>query len=194
MTLRIHAAFALAASIVVAFAVAWGFFLVGSPATRRLERFDERRLQDLQTIAREIQSMVENENKKGTLKGPLPKTLEEAAQRARDQRLNSRDPETNEPYRFRIKNETTYELCATFRAATQLGLGRLLEPPRRLALFHDQRSGSATVSVNRLATICSRFGGVTLPIHPSHNLPEDTRVHERLEAALREHKRRIPGV
>ncbi len=114
MTLRIHAGFALAASIVVAFAVAWGFFLVGSPATRRLEHFDERRLQDLQTIAREIQSMVENENKKGTLKGPLPKTLEEAAQRARDQRLNSRDPETNEPYRFRIKNETTYELCATF--------------------------------------------------------------------------------
>jgi len=114
MTLRIHAAFAVVASVVVAVAVAWGFFLVGSPATRRLEHFDEHRLQDLQTIAREIQSMVENRNKRGTLKEPLPKTLEEAAERARDERLNPSDPETNEPYRFRINNETTYELCATF--------------------------------------------------------------------------------
>jgi hypothetical protein len=114
MTLRIHAAFAVVTSVVVFFAIAWGFFLVGSPATRRLERFDERRLEDLRTIAREIQSMVENPNKNGTLKEPLPKTLEEAAQRSRDERLNPRDPETNEPYRFLIKNETTYELCATF--------------------------------------------------------------------------------
>jgi len=114
MTLRIHVAFAVAASVVVAFAVGWGFFLVGSPATRRLERFDERRLQDLQTIAREIQSMVENPNKKGTLKESLPRTLEDAARRARDERLNPRDPETGDPYVYRIKNESTYELCATF--------------------------------------------------------------------------------
>jgi hypothetical protein len=59
--------------------------------------------------------MVEDRNKKGTLKEPLPKTLEEAAQRARDERLNPRDPETDESYVYRIKNETTYELCATFR-------------------------------------------------------------------------------
>lgn len=114
MTLRIHAVFAVVASLVVGFVVAWGFVLVGSPTTRRLDRFDERRLQDLQTIAREIQSMVENPNKKGTLKEPLPKTLEEAAQRARDEKLNPRDPETGAPYVYRIKNETTYELCATF--------------------------------------------------------------------------------
>ena len=114
MTPRIHAAIALVASVVVAFAVARGFVLVGSPATRRLERFDERRLQDLQTIAREIQSMVVNPNKKETLKEPLPKTLEEAAKRARNERVNPRDPETGEPYRYTVKNETTYELCATF--------------------------------------------------------------------------------
>lgn len=81
MTLRVHAAFAVVVSIVVAFAVAWGFLLVGSPALRRLEQFDKQRLADLQTIAWEIQSMVENKNKKGTLKEPLPKTLEEAAER-----------------------------------------------------------------------------------------------------------------
>jgi len=114
MSPRIHAAFAIVASVVVASAVAWGFVLVGSPAARRLERFDEQRLQDLQTIAREIQSMVVDPNKKGRLKESLPKTLEEAAKRARNARVNPRDPETGEPYAYTVKNETTYELCATF--------------------------------------------------------------------------------
>ncbi len=36
--------------------------------------------------------------------------------------------------------------------------------------------------------------GVKLWIHPSHNVPGDTTVHERLNAALREYKRRIAGV
>jgi hypothetical protein len=114
MSPRVHAAFAIVASVVVASAVAWGFVLVGSPATRRLERFDEQRLQDLQTIAREIQSMVVDPNKKGKLKEAIPKSLEEAAQRARDEKVNPRDPETGGPYTYTVKNETTYELCATF--------------------------------------------------------------------------------
>ena len=36
--------------------------------------------------------------------------------------------------------------------------------------------------------------GVTLHIHPSHNIPGDTTAHERLDDALREYKRRIAGV
>lgn len=36
--------------------------------------------------------------------------------------------------------------------------------------------------------------GVKLWIHPSHNVPGDTTAHERLNAALREYKRRIAGV
>ena len=114
MSPRVHAAFAIVASVVVASAVAWGFVLVGSPATRRLERFDEQRLQDLQIIAREIQSMVEDPNKKGRLKEALPKTLEEADQRSRGKRVNLRDPETGDPYLYTLKSDTSYELCATF--------------------------------------------------------------------------------
>ena len=114
MSPRFHAAFAAVASVVVVTAVGWGFVLVGSPGTRRLERFDEQRLRDLQTIAHEIQLMVVNPHKKGTLKEALPKTLEEAAQRARNERVNPRDPETGEPYGYTVKNETAFELCATF--------------------------------------------------------------------------------
>jgi uncharacterized phosphosugar-binding protein len=36
--------------------------------------------------------------------------------------------------------------------------------------------------------------GVKLHIHPSHNVPDDTTAHERLNAALAEYKRRITGV
>jgi hypothetical protein len=114
MTSRFHTGFAIVASITVAIAVACGFVVIGSPSTRRLARFDEQRLRDLQTIAREIQLMTEDPNKKGTLKESLPKTLDEATLRARDERVNPRDPETGEPYAYRVKDETTYELCARF--------------------------------------------------------------------------------
>ena len=36
--------------------------------------------------------------------------------------------------------------------------------------------------------------GVTLYIHPSHNVPGDTTAHARLDSALHEYKRRIAGV
>ena len=36
--------------------------------------------------------------------------------------------------------------------------------------------------------------GVTLHIHPSHNVPGDTTARDRLEAALAEYKRRLAGV
>ena len=77
MTVRAHLTFGIAASIAVVLAVVWGFVLAGSPSTRRLERLDEQRLQDLQTIAREIQLMVVSpypENRKKELKAPIPKT------------------------------------------------------------------------------------------------------------------------
>jgi uncharacterized phosphosugar-binding protein len=36
--------------------------------------------------------------------------------------------------------------------------------------------------------------GITLHIHPSHNIPGDTTAHDRLAGALAEYKRRIAGV
>lgn len=114
MSWRFHTLFASAATLVVAATIAWGFFLVGSPATRRLERLDEQRLEDLRTIAREIQNMVADPNHRGKLNEALPKTLEEAARRARGEKINLSDPESGEAYRYRATSETTYELCATF--------------------------------------------------------------------------------
>jgi hypothetical protein len=114
MTWRFHAAFFIVASVVVALTVAWGFMIVGSPATRRTERFDEQRLNDLRTIAREIHSIVIDADKPRSLKGPLPKTLEELVAKARNEKVKLTDPETGEPYTYVVKDETTFEVCATF--------------------------------------------------------------------------------
>jgi uncharacterized phosphosugar-binding protein len=47
-----------------------------------------------------------------------------------------------------------------------------------------------------ITTVAERLveRGVSLAIHPSHNVPGDTTAQQRLEAALREYKRRIAGV
>lgn len=111
---RFHAAFALLGSAITVLAIAWGFYLVGSPATRQAQRFDEQRLRDLKTIAREIQGLVIDADHKETLKEALPKTLEEAAKRAREHQVPLSDPETGEPYVYTLKSDSTYVLCATF--------------------------------------------------------------------------------
>jgi len=51
------------------------------------------------------------------LKHPLPKTLEEAAQNDRLEKISTHDPETGEPYRYTVVNSTTFTLCATFSQA-----------------------------------------------------------------------------
>jgi hypothetical protein len=114
MTQRIHVMFSAAMSVVVISAVVWGVVLVGSPATARLQRFDHQRLEDLQTIYRELQSLCHDPDVKGQLKRELPGTLEELADLARSERINLNDPETQQPYVYSVKDGTSYELCATF--------------------------------------------------------------------------------
>ncbi|MGD9724291.1 MAG: hypothetical protein AB7O59_24060 [Pirellulales bacterium] len=117
MSWRFHAVFGVLASALVIFAIAWGFMLVGSPGQRRAERLDEQRLQDLQTIAREISDLAVEGTEPRMLKAPLPKTLEEAAERARNQLLHLQDPETGAPYGYSVKDESTFELRADFTRA-----------------------------------------------------------------------------
>lgn len=114
MTPRIHAMFSVAMSIVVVAAIVWGVALVGSPATARLQRFDQQRLGDLQTIFREVQSLCQDPDVKNELKRELPATLDELAALARTERINLTDPESGERYVYTVINETRYELCATF--------------------------------------------------------------------------------
>ena len=117
MTKKIDAAFSVVSSIVVVGAVVWGAVLVGSPSTARLQRFDQQRLNDLQTIFREVQSLCHDPDIKDELKRALPDTLDELAALARSEKINLKDPETGERYVYTVKDAATYELCATFSLA-----------------------------------------------------------------------------
>ena len=117
MKTSIHSLFSVASSLLVIVTVVWGAVLVGSPGTARLQRFDRQRLSDLRTIFREVQSLCYDPDIKHELKRALPETLEELAALARSERINLTDPQTGERYVYRLKAETTYELCATFSLA-----------------------------------------------------------------------------
>ena len=100
--------------LVVASAVVWGFWVAGSPDTRRTQRLDERRLRDLRRIHAEIQRLVRDPDDSTVLRRALPPTLEAAAKSARRRKLVLHDPETGERYGYAVRSETVYELSATF--------------------------------------------------------------------------------
>ncbi len=114
MTTRSHMLFSVAISAVVVAALVWGVVVVGSPATARLYRFDYQRVENLKTIFREVQSLCQDPDIKDQLKRALPDTLDELAALARSERINLADPETGQRYTFSVKDDTTYQLCATF--------------------------------------------------------------------------------
>lgn len=118
MTISIHRVFTVAMTAIVLVAIVWGVLLVGSPWSARMQRFDQQRLEDLQTIFREIQLLCRDPDIKTELKRPLPATLAELAVLARTERIKLNDPETGEAYGYRILGQTSYELSATF--ATEL--------------------------------------------------------------------------
>jgi hypothetical protein len=110
----IHRLFLVVSGVVVAGAVAYGFVIVGSPEQRRLERLDERRLEDLQAIHAEIQDLVRDPDDASTMRRALPATLEELAGQARWRKLTLADPETGAPYGYRVISGSVFEVSATF--------------------------------------------------------------------------------
>ena len=121
-TTRMHRMFAGAASGVVLLTVVWGFAVTGSPGTARLHKFDERRVEDLRTIQREIVNICLGDGRlrppeERQLLRPLPATLAQVASSAKRRRPNVRDPETGEAYGYEVLDEAHFRLCATFRFA-----------------------------------------------------------------------------
>ena len=90
----------------VVLSVLVGFLVVGSPMYQRNVRFDERRVNDLQTIQTQIESYWTN-------KIALPSTLADL-----NYSLSSfsapLDPLSLQPYEYRVTGTRDFELCATF--------------------------------------------------------------------------------
>ncbi|MBU2472816.1 hypothetical protein KKE74_02170 [Patescibacteria group bacterium] len=87
-----------------------GFFVIGSPKTERLRRFDQERTSDLESIQWQI---IENWRRKEV----LPENLNNLKDEISGYQAPN-DPQTNEPYEYIIKGENSFELCATFNLAS----------------------------------------------------------------------------
>jgi len=83
-----------------------GFFFIGSPKTERLRRFDQERINDLESIQWQTIEYWKR-------KEELPKNLADLKNEISGYQAPI-DPETNEPYEYVVKGENSFELCATF--------------------------------------------------------------------------------
>lgn len=102
---------AIAATIAVISAVVGGIYVAGSPAGQRLLRIDERRVQHLRQLARNINSYW-NRNKR------LPPELASLTDGVSVRRIPT-DPETKKQYEYRVLDERSYRLCADFLRESQ---------------------------------------------------------------------------
>ncbi len=94
------------AIVVVLAAVIVGIILLDSPAQERLRRLDERRIDDLHQLAYGVDIYW-------TREGHLPASLAELSEEGRIVR-DLADPETGDPYEYRVLDDKTFELCAVF--------------------------------------------------------------------------------
>ena len=101
-----------------AFALAIGgivvaFLTIGSPGRAREAALDERRVQDLQSIAARLHERY------GETGGTLPPVLTSAVTEDEFGRSVARDPVTQRRYQYRRLSARRYELCATFAAPSE---------------------------------------------------------------------------
>ena len=97
-------------TVVVVAAVIVGIILLDSPAQERLRRFDERRVGDLRELAYAL-------DRYWTREGTLPSLLEELSNEP-GVFVELFDPETGQPYEYRVLSSNTYELCSQFARNT----------------------------------------------------------------------------
>lgn len=108
------------ATLIVAIAIVWGVFIVGSPVTGRQYRFDETRLRDLKHVHNEVYSIVYDDsapkdpNVTPLPVKPLPESLEDVLSQAQYRHPNIIDPETGYQYEYRVLDKYTFELCTEF--------------------------------------------------------------------------------
>ncbi len=91
---------------IVALAVVAGFFIVGSPQSERLRRFDDQRISDLQIIQGQIIYYWQNKEK-------LPQILNDLKDPISGF-TPAKDPQTGEGYGYNVKGALEFSLCANF--------------------------------------------------------------------------------
>jgi hypothetical protein len=93
-------------SLLVLISVIAGFFIMGSPQTQRLLRYDQQRIYDLQSIQSQVTNYYQTTE-------ALPESLEKLQDPLVGARIQA-DPETGDDYEYTKTGDLTFELCATF--------------------------------------------------------------------------------
>lgn len=94
------------AGLVVLIAIVSGFFIIGTPQSQRLVRFDREKVNDLQNIQWQIVNFWQNKER-------LPENLEELKDPISSFTVPV-DPQTKEGYGYNVISVLTFELCAQF--------------------------------------------------------------------------------
>ena len=97
-----------------------GFFIIGSPKTERLRRFDLDRVSRLQGIQYQIINYWRS-------KEYLPAVLTDLNDKISGFEVPV-DPETNQTFEYTIKSADTFELCATFNLVSEEELNKQIAP------------------------------------------------------------------
>ncbi len=97
--------FAVAASFVVIGSIVGGFLVIGSPKEARERRFDDQRTSNVQEIQWQI---IEYWRQRRALPDTFAALTETLGY------VQPLDPETGEPYEYRMTGPNAFELCSTF--------------------------------------------------------------------------------
>ncbi|MBU6414629.1 hypothetical protein KGQ34_00050 [Patescibacteria group bacterium] len=97
--------------IIVAASIVAGFFIVGSPQTERMRRFDQQRVENLTILQSEIINYW-------IQKDYLPTSLNDLKNDITGF-VPPSDPESNIPYNYRLINKLSFELCANFKTTSK---------------------------------------------------------------------------
>ena len=124
---------AVVASATVAAAVVFGLVRLGPPSDERSRRLDERRIEDLDRLARSV-------DLHWTRDGDLPAALN-ALSDAAVARATLSDPGTGQPYGYRVLTASTFELCGHFETdwSPRLSDEFWSHPPGRFCFELDVR-------------------------------------------------------
>mgnify|MGYP001563284845 CR=1 FL=1 len=101
------------AGVIVIGSIVWGFAVLGLPRTQRLIKYDEQKVNDLQTINNQVENFY-------STKGMLPENLQEMVSGNYNYYITQTDSQTQKPYGYVKTGETTYNLCAEFNKALSL--------------------------------------------------------------------------
>lgn len=134
--------------VIVCVIIVAGFFVAGSPQAERQRRFDEQRVSDLQTIQYQIVNYWQ-------AKEELPPTLEDL----RDELLGfvpPLDPETGEPYEYKVVEDKSFELCAVFNLSNEYNedIAKQILAPARFSSLAPAQPPSFEIWSHQEGHIC----------------------------------------